>query len=287
MTPVYQSHGKMSGEERTLKNIFQMSNNKIIQCIKSSQYRDVIVAYWNANSDNRLASISAETTWNMKTMKAMVMAMISTTYNVMFQRLPAKAACDERTERFMNITKNYRKWFQDTKSMASDAYVAQYEADLKAKAIKADQFAGMIPGMYTVHDPHNNKDSAVSNTEPVIGRHTRGTTPGFLSLALNGPENGTDHSEALLKLQGLVTALTESSESDRQKMEAAKLTLLRLQFQDPATPKTWEKFLGDPALSPITKKVAISNQKDLCVQSARWGQDEDSFTARLAKLQDW
>jgi hypothetical protein len=225
-----------------------------------------------------------ETTWNMNTMKAMVMAMISTTYNVMFQRLPAKAACDERTERFMNITKNYRKWFMDTKCMALDAFVQKYEADLKAKAIKADQFAGMIPGMYTEHDPHNTKDSEVSVSEPEI-KHARGKIPAILSLALNVPE--PDHAAALLKLQGLVTTLTESGESDRQKLEAAKLALLRIKFPNPATPKTWERFLDDESLSPTTRKVAISNQKDLCVQSARWGQDEDSFTARLAKLQDW
>ncbi len=168
--------------------------------------------------------------------------------------------------------------------MASDAYVTQYEADLKAKAIKADQFAGMIPGMYTEHDPRNKKDSAVSNTEPVIGRHTRGTTPGFLSLALNGPENGTDHSEALLKLQGQVDALTESSESVKVKLEAERLKTLTMKFATPVGPEEFAQFLADA--TPTTKRVAEQNAGTF-VQRARWGQDEDSFTARLAKLQDW
>ena len=168
MTAVYKNYSRMSVEEKTLSSIFQYSNNQIIQCMKSAQYRALMQAYWQKSAANRSPLVSAETTWNMKTLKAMLMMMVLTTYKIMFQRLPTKVACYERTIRFQNLFKHYKHWYMDSRCIASDEFTAEYEKKLKDKEIKPDQFNGMPTGMYTEHEAYASARSPLDTRKPTI-----------------------------------------------------------------------------------------------------------------------
>jgi hypothetical protein len=160
----YKKYGaKMSPEEKTLTDIFQATNNKIIDCMKLEQYRTIMQAFWADNTENRIPLMQGETIWNMVTMKAMLITMLSTEYDIFFQKIPTKMSCFERTQRFMNVFKWYKNWFMDRKCMASNQFVQKYERMLEKNAIQPAQFNGM-PTHYADHSGIT--DTAWVRTEP-------------------------------------------------------------------------------------------------------------------------
>jgi hypothetical protein len=138
----------MSVEEKNLCNIFQSFNTKAVECMKNQAYRDIMLNFWATGGDEHLCDMMRGTgmkddLWTMSNAKAMLITMLTTSYNVMFQRLACKVACVERYTRFLEILKYYRQWFVDSRCMADLAHVKNYEETQIAKMTDAQSFTGM------------------------------------------------------------------------------------------------------------------------------------------------
>jgi hypothetical protein len=288
MTAVYKNYSRMSVEEKTLSSIFQYSNNQIIQCMKSAQYRALMQAYWQKSETNRSPLMSAETTWNMQTCKAMLMTMVLTTYKIMFQRLPTKVACYERTIRFQNLFKHYKHWYMDSLCIASDAFTAEYEDKLKKREIKPDQFNGMPTGMYTEHDAYASVKSQWNTKKPTITKPT--TNDPLTDMITFQPTTPQGHIEAFATLKQQLQDHKDELEKlkeENKKMEEAKLKVLEERFRAKQVANE-DDFLAELAeASPTSNRIARKYKNRLIGQKLHFGQDDDSFTARLAKIQNW
>ena len=271
ITAAYTKHNSMSEEEKNVSNMFQMNNNKIIQCLKNEQYRDVMQAFWKDDTNNMsaLLKVTGENKWCMNSIKAMLIGMLLTTYKVMFQRLPTKAACHERTERFMNIMKNYRIWFSDSKCFANDEFLQQYEKDMKEKELKADQFTGMPPSLYTPNDGYSPTDGEWDkDKEPeIIYDEDANDT---LKIPSKSGVHDSVNIDRLVQ-EGVQTELEKRGQVQQaQKQRAYDEEIQRIRDDEGESPK-------GPDAEQLKKKFGVA---------AHFGAEE-SFSDRLAKLQNW
>ena len=82
---------------------------------------------------------------------------------------------------------------------------------------------------------------------------------------------------------------TDDNEGNLQEIE--KLTELKEKYSQQMDAEEYESTLAaieeTPTPTGITKRFLITNRDKLIRKDARWGEDEDSFTSRLAKLQNW
>jgi hypothetical protein len=248
-------------------------------------------------------------------MKAMLIGMLLTTYKVMFQRLPTKAACAERTLRFKDIFKNYRRWFVESKCIPTDAFTKSYEELMQEKEIKPDQFNGMPEGTYTVHDKRGEQDIDWQDGAPAMSVARANDDPLKKMLALP-VRQAADPTGEIQRLKDLVEShkddqrvLEDQLAEHKTELEAHKDKMLAQQkaqveadrekrvnefFRDkekiePEDFAGYVETAGD--FSPGAKSWAILHSDRFTRQGARWGDDPEpkdlDFATRLAKLQDW
>ena len=296
ITAAYKNHKTMSDEEKNLSNMFQTTNNRIIQCMKSEQYRNVMEAFWKDDpAGNKAALMKAgETTWTMETMKAMLQTMLLTSYDVMFQRLPTKAACRERYIRFMDVLKNYKVWFVQNKCWASDAFVEKYEKKLADEAIQPESFSFRNPA--TQYEQQEDSDSVWNPAVPVINATPKEN--GLVKMfAQNAKSNGDDNKHTVLQAQVEELKRQVQESENARALEAARAAEAaaiaadagktagrggRAARRDGAAangPAGGEAFsvFPDGAGSP---KADVQRLEFVPT-------DTDSFSTRLARIQDW
>jgi len=161
--------------------------------------------------------------------------------------------------------KNYRVWFCNSKCFASDEFLQQYESDLKEKELKADQFTGMLPTAFIAHAAREDADNAWNKNNP--------------------PEISSDGAENLLKIpttsgvpnaQHLSTLVQQGvqKELEQQRHRAYEDEIQKMKENGGESPK-------GPADAELRARHGIPPRS-----TARFG-EEESFSDRLAKLQDW
>lgn len=315
ITSAFRKHDLMSIEEKILTNIFQMTNNKIITCMKTEQYRTIMEAYWQDDPRNAIALMGSDRTWNMNTMKAMLITMLSTEYDIFFQKIPTKMSCKERTERFMNVFKYYKNWFMERKCMATNEFVAKYERMLAEEAIKPAQFSGM-PTQYIDH-------SQIPETEgwkkkkPEIKLHDSEAKKNVLdkTTVTKGPGLSTSVQAEMVKReveQKVAEMKAKMDEEikvnfDREVRERLKQLAAQKNAKEasgkPATEA--KQAVGEEGLAVGGPSVVDERDGDASPSGAGSkgenagvgggiggtgafiGQNTDSFSERLARLQDW
>jgi hypothetical protein len=178
MKTVTQAHewlpnSNLSNEEKNLVAIFQNFNRKTIALMKLPAYRQVMKSFWSSRDDNGqsrrcdlMPSVGNE--WKMSTMKAVLVTMILTSYNVVFNKLPGKVACRERYLRFLEIVKNYRYWFVKSKCIPDSDFVVAFERTREEEAADASQFNGMLPGTRET-EPTNTENDHKRYDRPTFG----------------------------------------------------------------------------------------------------------------------
>ena len=264
------SNKNLSNEEKNLVAIFQSFNRKTIALMKDQAYRKVMQKFWTektANVPNRCSGMPAGVNdWRMSSMKAVLVTMLLTSYNVVFIKLPGKVACRERYLRFLDIVKHYRYWFVKSNCIPDNDYVVKFEKDTEMAAADASQFNGMLPGKQ-IGDQANSTSDLKRYQKPQFDIDSGND---------EGDKRGTDSNEDRLRE---VEKLTE-----KQKM-------LEEMYANPMAEADYDQTLAalteTPTPTGMTKRFLEINKDKLVRKDARWGQDEDSFTARLAKLQNW
>ena len=252
------SNKNLSNEEKNLVAIFQSFNRKTIALMKDQAYRKVMKQFWTESpggKPNRCSAMpNSVNDWRMTSMKAVLITMLLTSYNVMFIKLPGKVACRERYLRFLDIVKHYRYWFVKSNCIPDNDYVVKFEKDTEMAAADASQFNGMLPGKQIGDQANNTSNDSKRYTRPQLDIVTS-----------DKPD--------------------EKRNTDDENKEAQYYTLLQKQFPQKVSKEIYESFILDVD-SPTIKRVAKDHEQEFCTQSARWGQDEESFTERRAKVQD-
>jgi hypothetical protein len=273
-------NNNLSDEEKNVVAIFQTFNNKAIDCMKDQAYRQVMQEFWTKELKNRCELMSGnDLRWGMSNMKALLTTMLYTASNILFQRLPCKVACYERYHRFLEIMRHYRHWFVESKCMADEEFVLAYEKQRLEQSVSAQSFDGMWPEM------QQKGVGAKGEAEYIRQHHTR---PAFgkykkVSNARLGTSNVSNNSSASISAENDV--LSEEELRANQQKDEERLASFRTMFDDKLTDSEFDAFLAT-ITTPVGRKVLTEHRKDF-VQTARWGHDEDSFTERLAKIQNW
>jgi hypothetical protein len=210
-----------------------------------------------------------------------------TASNILFQRLPCKVACYERYHRFLEMTKHYRYWFVNSKCMADEDFVLEYEKAKMKEAADASRFSGLWPDM------QRNADTRVNNN---MTKHTKPefvTYVGFRNLPSSSSSSAsTDRSKnsTLVLASHLPRVRTTEEIKIRQEQVTAFLDeklQQKTQGEAPMTEEEYALFIKESVgETPVGSAIAKDRMRDF-TSGARWGQGEESFTERLAKLQDW
>ncbi len=258
-----------------------MFHNKALQNMKNQAYRDVMVAYWNSDNPQDRPNHRADTlpdasnatkdlTWDMPNAKAMLVTMLLTSYNVLFERLPFKVACPERYLRFLEILKHYRYWFEKSKCMADEDFVEAFQKKQIKLRADASQFTGMFPELAAAASADGDEEHH-DYSVPIFG---------------NG-ETAQQKLEAT-EQQKAAQASSELDGKDmtKEEKEAARLQTLIDNFPEKVPAKVYMDFVDLTFSTPTGKRVAEENISKFS-QGARWGEENESFSERLAKIQNW
>ena len=277
---VWLKNNNLSDEEKNVVAIFQASNNKAIDCMKDQAYRQVMVDFWNKNDkDGNTQTCELMPTgvkdWRMSSMHALLVTMLMTASNVLFQRLPCKVACYERYHRFLEMTKHYRYWFVNSKCMADEDFVLKYEKEQMKAAADASRFSGLLPEM---------RGGAESSTVVNKTKHVRPSFGKYKASSTSRVSTNASSGASVTLAKNLRT-LENDQEAGMLAKTQKYYEIMKQKFKEPVSKAEYDKFIED-VNSPTAARVARDYVEEFCTQQAHWGQDEDSFTARLAKLQD-
>ncbi len=241
----------------------------------------------------------------------MLVTMLSTAYEIYFQKIPTKMACSERTSRFLDIFKHYKYWFINNKCLASEAFLTKYEAQLASEAIDPASFSGMLPSEYQARAAAN--DTPSRPTRPTFGDTD---TSDQIALPVVG---GGDNAAELKKLRDLVESHKENAASlnaeleehkrkaaehksflndEDEEVDRAERVKTFMHDKPKMEPEDFESFVDDVSdelLTPKAKDYVRLHREPYLVPraslDARWGEDPEpkdlDFATRLAKLQDW
>ncbi len=310
----HENFSKMQPEEINLCNIFKNTNNKILIYMKSEQYRTTMQAFWHdrpatGKPSHVVDMMKTSKDWNSCTMKAMLVTMLTTAYEIYFQKIPTKMACSERTSRFMDIFKHYKYWFINNKCLPSEAFLTKYEAQLASEAIDPASFSGMLPSEYQARAQANDTPSQL--TRPTFGDTDTSDHAG--SAKVGGGDDAAEvkrlkdlheaSSAEVKRLSDLVEAQAKKVQGDRLLMDLDAEQADREQrvktFMHDKPKMEREDFknfvddISEDLLTPKAKEYVRLHPEPYLKASfdARWGEDPEpkdlDFATRLAKLQDW
>jgi len=278
-------------DEKNLVSIFQTFNNKAIDCMKDQAYRQVMLGYWAQHSDKQIEFLQkgGSDSWKMVTMKALLTTILHTGSNIFFQRLPCKVACYERYHRFLEIMKHYRYFFVESKCMADEDFVAQYQKQKLAESVSAQSFDGMWPELQQKSASGKLDAGAYTrqhHTRPKFGNHQADPKQPSGRSSASDESNGSGDSG-----NSLAPTLSKNLRTAEQVEEREKQVDAILESNFPSTndekpsQQVYLNFVEANFTTPIGKDYADKHMSKFT--NARWGQEEESFTERLAKIQDW
>jgi len=280
------ANNNLIDEEKKLCGIFQMFHNKALQNMKNQAYRDVMVAYWNSDNPQdrtvrradtlpEASNVSKELTWDMPNAKAMLVTMLLTSYNVLFQRLPFKVACPERYVRFLEILKHYRYWFEKSKCMADEDFVEAFQKKQIKLRADASQFTGMFPELAAAASAGGDGEHH-DHSVPIFGNEETAEERILLQQKAREPAAASSEEDG-----------KELTKEEKEEKEAARLLTLQELFPEPVSRQDYLEIVTEKFGTPTGKKVARDNMKKFITSGARWGEENESFSERLAKIQNW
>jgi L-lysine 2,3-aminomutase len=110
--------------------------------MKNEAYRNMMVTYWKKHPDKRIPGMVDET-WDMHNVKILILAMLSTAYNLILEKGVCKVACWPRYCYLSHIFTNYPKWFQDSKCSPDADFLKEYKQSLIQEEVDEQSFSGM------------------------------------------------------------------------------------------------------------------------------------------------